>query len=363
MSKKFLLFVTVFILLSITGFSQKISKPTLTPTEPTEAQNRLIKEGVSLHDQKQYDEAIKKYQIVLDENPSCDLALYEMALSYYTKKDLLKAVETALTLSKYKSKSLALGYGIIANSLDDQGQLQKAIEIYNEAIKISKSDKELEYQLSSLHFNLAITQYRLKQFKEAREAAKKSVEYDFRYPSPNYLLAVIFNGTRYKVPALLAAGRLITLELNSQRSKQAAAIFHSVMKGNVTPGKNPNEMTINLDFFAPKDEGDFGAFELILGTLMAIKTDKDKDKTENERFADAVDTVIGMLDDKKLKETFVGKTYIPFMLELKQKGYVKEFAYLVLQQTGNQEAYQWLVDNGQKTVDFINWSKTYQLPK
>lgn len=362
--KRNLLLIVIFTFLSITGFAQKISKPTLTPTEPTAAQLQILEEGVKLHDQKQYDQAIEKFQSVLKENPNCDIALYEMALSYYNKKDLFKAVETALTLSKYKSKSLTLAYGIIANSLDDQGHPQKAIEIYHDAIEISKNDKTLEYQLSAIYYNLGITHYRLKQYKESRESSKKAVSLDFSYPSPNYLLSVIFRGTRYKIPALLAAGRLITLEINSQRSRQASLIFQEIVKGNTTPGSKPNEITINLDFDAPKDEGDFGVFEVLLGTLMAVKTDADKGKTDNERFADAVGTIISLLEeDKKIKDTFVGKTYVPFMMAMKQKGYVKEFAYLILHQGGNQEAQKWLNDNGQKTIDFINWARAYQLPK
>ena len=173
MRKKLPLFVFLVLILSISGLSQKIEKPTLTPTEPTVEQKKLIDEGIRLHDQKQYDAAIKKYKEVLAENPSCDLALYEMALSYYNKKDLKSAVEIALKLSKYKSKTLPLSYGIIANALDDEGHPEKAIEIYNSAIKISQADKDLENQLSSLYFNLGITQFRLKNTKNRVNRIKK----------------------------------------------------------------------------------------------------------------------------------------------------------------------------------------------
>jgi predicted ABC-type ATPase len=96
--------------------------------------------------------------------------------------------------------------------------------------------------------------------------------------------------------------------------------------------------------------------------LTAVKSEKDKDKTENEIFAEAVDTVISLLEeDKKLKSTFVGKTYIPYMVEMKKQGFSKTFAYLVLQQNGNKEALKWLVENEQQNVKFINWARSYQL--
>lgn len=173
--------------------------------------------------------------------------------------------------------------------------------------------------LQILYYNLGITYYKQEQYKEAREACKKAVQLNFKYPSPNYLLAVIYQGTGYKVPALLAAARLISLELNTQRTEKSVAIFLDILKGAKKDGKTGN-INIFMDFNAPKDEGDFGIYDLFLGTLTTIKDEKDKDKTENEIFADAVDSVIALLDeDKKLPTTFVGKTYIPFMVEMKKK--------------------------------------------
>ena len=119
-----------------------------------------------------------------------------------------------------------------------------------------------------------------------------------------------------------------------------------------------------MDMNAPKDEGDFEMYDLILGTLTTVRNEKDKNKTAAEIFAEAVDTLIALLDeDEKLPSTFVGKTYVPFMVEMKKKGFSKTFAYLVLQQNGDQEAEKWLVDNSRQSVGFINWAKTYQLKK
>lgn len=347
------------LVLSLTISAQKISKPTLTPTEATAAQKQLINEGVKLHDQKQYDEAIKKYEEVLKENPNNDEALYEMALSYYNKKDFTKASEVSYKLIQYKSNTGVLGYGLIANILDDQGKAKEALEIYQKAIKILEDEPSYSNHLSSLYYNLGITYFRQKQYKEARDAAKKAVELNFKYPSPNYLLAVIFNGTKYKVPAVLAAARLISLELNTQRTQQSVAIFLDVLKAK--KDDKTGNINIFMDLNAPKDEGDFGMYDLLLGTLTTVKGEKDKDKTENEIFAEAVDTMISLLtEDKKLKSTFVGKTYIPFMAEMKKQGFSKTFAYLVLQQNGNKDALKWLVENELQYTKFLNWAKNYQ---
>lgn len=359
--KKLILLSLIIGLFGLSTSAQKIGKPTLNPTEPTAEQEQLINEGIKLHDSKMYDEAIKKYEQVLKANPDCALATYEMAFSYYNKKDFQKALETGYKLVQYKGNLGILGYGLIANILDDQGKPKDAIEIYQNAIKQLQNDPEYRNHLSSLHYNLGVTYTRQKQYKEARETLKKAVEYDFKYPSPNYLLAEVYYGSKYKVPALLAAARLIALEINTQRTKRSVEIFLDILKS-AKKDENTGNINIFIDINAPKDEGDFGMYELILGTLTTVKADKDKNKSENEIFADAVGSLIAMLEeDKKLTSSFVGKTYIPFLVELKKKGYVKHFAYLILQQSGNKDAEKWLIDEGQNTIDFLSWAKSYQL--
>ncbi|HLM03409.1 MAG TPA: tetratricopeptide repeat protein, partial [Pyrinomonadaceae bacterium] len=320
-------------------------------------------QGIRLNGQKKYDEAIKKFEQVLQENPTNDFALYELALSHYNKKDFPKALESAYKLVQYKGKIGLLGYGMIANILDDGGKPKEAIELYQKAIKQLDGDAAYKSEVANLYFNLGVTYVRQKQFTESREALKKAVQLDFNYPNSHYLLAEVFQGSKYKVPALLAAARFITTEINSPRSKRSVEIF----AGNLNSAKKNGEtgnISIFLDLNAPKDEGDFGMYELLLGTLTSVTNKKDKNKTQEEIFAAAVDTLVGILEgDKKLASTFVGKTYIPFMVDMKKAGYSKIFAYLVMQQQGNKEAEKWLIDQGQKTVDFINWEKTYQQRK
>ncbi|HEX8733854.1 MAG TPA: tetratricopeptide repeat protein [Pyrinomonadaceae bacterium] len=360
MKKNIYLTILFCLVLSIAASAQKIEKPTLAPTEATEAQRQLIQQGAKLHDQKKYDEAIKKYEQVLQENPTNDLALFEMALSLYYKKDFPRALEAAYKLVQYKGKNGVLGYGLIANVLDDQGKGKEAIEIYQKGIKQLDDAPEYRTHLSALYYNLGIAYARQKQSKEAREALKKAVQLDYASPGAHYILAEVFHGAGYKVPALLASSRFLSMELNSARAKRSVAIILDIL------GAKKDEKTGNINIFlnlnAPKDEGDFTLYDFILGTLTTIKDEKDKNKTEEEIFADAVDSLIEMFsEDKKLGSTFIGKTYIPYMVDMKKNGYSKIFAYLVLQQSGNKQAEKWLVEQGQKTVDFINWAKAYQL--
>jgi len=360
--KKILFIPVIVITLFSATLGQKIAKPTLTPKPLTESQSKLIQQGTALHDAKKYDEAIAKYEEVLAQNPDSSNAIYELAMTLYTKGDKVKAMETANRGSKYISDELPLLYGVMASVLDDMGKPKEAVKIYHDAIKILEGDKQFTTYLSSLHYNLGVTYVQQKQYSEARQELKRAVAYDFKYASPHYLLSVVYNGTKYKVPAFLAASRFISLEYNTTRSRAAAGLIRDVLKSAPKDPKTGNiNIFLNLD--APKDEGDFGMYELFLGTLTAVKDEKDKNKTENEMFVDAIGTLIALIDeDQKLKSTFVGKNYVPFVAEMKKKGYAEVFGYMVLYVSGTESAMTWLKANDAKLGEFLAWAKAYQLP-
>src|SRR5688572_22322707 len=177
--------------------AQKIEKPTLVPKECTGAQQLTIREGIKLHDTKRYPEAVAKYQQVLAENPDCTVALYELSFAYYVMGEKTKAMETAYKGSKYKSEHLPLFYLTMANVIDDVGKPDEAVKIYRDAIKMLEAGQDTRQYLSSLHYNLGLTLFRQKKNDDARVELKRAVEYNQRYPSPHYLLSVVYNSTKY----------------------------------------------------------------------------------------------------------------------------------------------------------------------
>jgi len=358
--------IPIFVLvISVCGFSlsvsgQKIERPTLDPKPCTETQTQTVRDGTTLHDAKKYSAAVEKYQQVIAENPDCPLVMYELSMTYYAMGEKTKAMETAYRGSKYKSDELPLFYQTMANVIDDTGKPEAAVKIYRDAIKMLDGDKKMEAHLSSLQYNLGVTLVRQKNYTEARAELKKAIEHNPKYASPHYLLSIIYNGTKYKVPAFLAAARFISLEFNTSRTQAAAQVVREVLKPAPKDEKTGN-INIFVDMNAPKDEGDFAMFELFLSTLTTVKGEKDEKKTEEEIFADAVGTLIALVEEgKDIKSTFVGKNYVPFLSEMKKKGYADVLAYIVLFHTGNPKAKTWLGANETKLKEFIAWSKSYQ---
>ena len=359
--KKTLLILLFILSLTFAAFSQKLGKPTLTSSALTAAQQKTLDEGVALHDAKKYAEAIAKYRSILEENPNCTLAMYELSFSLEQKGDKLEAMGLAYKGTKYISDELPLFYVFIANNLDDLGKPQEAITIYNDGLKALEGDSRFGDYRARLYFNLGVTYVKQKKYIEARKALKSAVENNYGYASPHYLMSYVYHGLKYKVPAFLAAARFLSLEYNTDRSGIAAKIIVDVLKPEKNPKTGNISITLNLD--APKDEGDFSMYELFLGTLTTVKGDKDKDKTENEMFVSAIGTLIALIEeDKKLKSSFVGKKYVPFVADMKKQGFAEVFGYMVLYLSGNQDASKWLEKNDAKIGQFVAWAKTYQLP-
>lgn len=358
--KKHLLPIIAVLLFAAWVSAQKLPKPTKFPEPLTTAQTQTLQAGIKLHDAKRYDDAIAAYDKVLAENPDAAIALYEKAMTLYTKGDRDKAMETAYIGAKFLSDQLALFYTIMASCLDDVGKPDEAIKIYRDAENILKNDSGMRSHLSSVHYNLGVTYTRQKKYLEARTELKKAVEKNFSYASPHYLLSIVYQGTKYKIPSFVAAARFLSLEFNTQRAVSAAGILSGVLAPAPRDPKTGN-INIFLDMNAPKDEGDFGMYDLFLGTMTTVKSDKDKNKSENEVFVDAVGTVIALLaEDKKLGSTFIGKNYVPFLVQLKKNGHLESFGYMALYVGGKKDAMKWLEANDAKFGAFLKWAKDYQ---
>ena len=354
-----LLPVIVALLCATAAARQTPPDPKLTPEPSTEKQSAAIREGVALHDRGDYDGAIRKYEEVLAENPSNTLALYEESYAYSAKKDYKKSLELAYRGAQYKSEQLAGFYVLIGNDLDLLGQSDKSIEVFRKGIKLFPKE-------GALHFNLAVAYLNAKRPDDAKKSLKESLVLNPQHPSSHFLLANVFFRTGYRTPALLAAARFLALEPDTQRSATALKIVRDVLGGGATPGAKPNEITINLDMNAKKDEGDFSSVDIVLGLTGAVgMTEKGKDKTEAQRLADQLDTLISLLDEKdskKKESTFVFQYYVPYFIEMKQKGHVEAFVYNALQSSGLPGVREWLSANSGHVMQFLLWSKNYQWP-
>lgn len=351
--------ITLTLLITIAA-AQELDSPKLVPAPTTESQNLRIKEGIALHDRGDYEGAIAKYEDVLKENPASVWALYELAYSYSIKKDYRKSLDAAYKGAQYQSDTLPGFYLLIGNNLDLIGEPKKAVDAYKKGLKLKPGDH-------LLHYNLALTYQNLNNLADAKKTLKKAVALNPDHPSSHVLLATIFYKTRYKTPAFLALSRFLILEPRSGRSAGAFDLLREILRGGVSPGKNPNEINIFVDLNANKDEGDFGSIDMFLGlTKAAGMTEKNKAKSEAELLVEQLGSVISIIaemDPKDDKSKFTWKYYIPYFIEMKKRNHVEAFGYFISQRSNLAGVQEWLQANNNRVNDFLVWSKSYQWAK
>src|SRR6266850_4574476 len=213
--------------------ADKLPKPDRIPGEPTPEQAALIREGVSLHDQRNYEGAIAKYKQVLTQNPWEVKALHELAFSYFENKDYQRALDTARLGAQCRSLLLAGFYSMIGNALDELGRSKEAIETYKAAIKLNP-------RMALLHYNLAISLRRTGKQSEAKAAVEKALQCNPTHASSHAALGAIYRDTGYRIPAILAYSRFLALEPESARSVQIRTTLQGLLTQGVGPGKQPN---------------------------------------------------------------------------------------------------------------------------
>lgn len=150
------LFIVLVMLLSmiVTAFGQESD-------DKYAVANRLLKEGLSLHDKGQYDDAIKKYDEVLKLKSDFYPVMSEKALSLYAlnKKSEAKKLLEKLMKKAPKDFDFSHAYLLYANIMDEEGDQLKALETYDKAMEdVDVSNTDLVQQI---WYNKAVVLYKL----------------------------------------------------------------------------------------------------------------------------------------------------------------------------------------------------------
>ncbi|MEI9919381.1 MAG: tetratricopeptide repeat protein [Bacteroidota bacterium] len=324
----------------------------------------LIKEGIRLHDAGEYDKAIEKYLAAISLDPKNATAYYEAAFSYSSKRDhenSLKMAEKAIEFGNSDTRRLAIVSK--GSTLDEMGRRKESAEFYEKGLK-----EFPDFYL--LWFNYGVTLAALKRFDDAENAYIKGLNIRISHPGSNLQLGNLNKMLNRKASAALCYYFFLLLENNSNRSKDAANSLLELMYPKTD--STQNVFTINIGATAIDAKNPMAPAELFLG-LMSV--DRDKSKSNQQRFVEDTDKFLGMLSElkenqakaasskKKKKKNdsepnFYFDTYVPFFSDLRAADHLETFCYHIMKSTGDPEVTKWLADNKDKVDRFYTWLKT-----
>lgn len=292
----------------------------------------LIKEGIALHDEGKYQEAIKTYKKALSIDKKSAYANVELAYTYQTLSDCKKAMKytnkTLKLIKKGDSDAAAgmLAFNIKGTCFDVGGNPKKAIQTYQEGIKQYPEDYLLRY-------NIALTLYNTKQFKKAEEHLIQGITLNPTHQSSHYLLGAIKTYQGKRVQSLLSLYFFLLLEPDSKRSADALALIDEAWEKNVKKSED-NKFEISFD---PSDtDSEFAMIDLLmsLNPLKNLIEPNESYQTSEQLFAENTENFFNLFKEHEDKEGFWWEFYVDFYNSLVESNNVEAYSYYISQSKG-----------------------------
>lgn len=308
--------------------------------------NQLVKQGIELHDNGQFKEAIEIYKNALLLDPNSSLVNYELALSYTSNKDYVNAEKYSKKVIDLNNGNMLPGYIAYANSLDLQGKPKKAIKIYEKAIK------EFDHYL--LLYNYAFTCLNIGEVDKAYDAALKAIKNNPLHGSSHLILSEIMTKKGERIKAMLPLYYFLLIEPNSSRSANEYAKLRNYMSKGVT---RTSEKDINV-VIPTNINSDFAAVEMMISLVNASNSmEENKEKSDLQLFFDNNKSIFSVLGELKKDNTgFWWDFYVTFFYKMVNEDQCEAYSYYISLSKG-QAALDWIDQNQKKYEKFKNWMK------
>jgi len=314
----------------------------------------LLYQGVALHDQGDYDGAIKLYDEVISKDPSRLLAWYEKSLSLCATKKYQECADLCkLVLKNFKEgdelDNIYVNYG---TALDALGKPDEAIRIYSQGIK--------KYNHYLLFFNRGITEYQEKDHEAGIDDFQQTLMLKPLHASSHQFLGYAMYD-RNKVASILSLSVFLMIEPNTARSEKNLKLLNALYSGFAKKGEDKT-VTIFMDRNMPdvkkKKPDDFSLTEFSLKLQVALEySDSLKGLNPAEHMKGRLETLSAIGTDKK---GFFTGFYGPFFKTLKEAGWLETAAYVIYAGSGDEDVKKWITGNEEKITGFMKWLKEYK---
>lgn len=316
---------------------------------------RLLDEGIKLHDEGKFAEAIGKYDSIISIDPNNYLAYYEKSYSLLETGEYEKSMELSkFILKKFPegndNASVYVNYGTCYDLLKKP---EKALEIYNEGLR--------KYPESSLlHFNKAITLYNTDKKEDAMAEIEKSIHYNPYHASSHNIMAALTKQNR--IYSLLASLYFLAIEPVGKRANARILAVESLIGANV---EKKDDKTINISLLAPDKNkevkpNDFQSIELILSLSAALNLSNElKDETRISRMKRNLESVFSGLSETEKGKGLGWEFYAPFFRDLKKQNHLDTFCHIIYASVDDNDNDTWLEENESKVEEFMDWFREY----
>lgn len=234
-------------------FTLYIHAQTRTPINSGE----VIAQGIKLHNDGKYKEAITVYQQVPRNDTNYTRMLYELAYSQSMDSNFSAALETLKKGLEIEENGYELEMSTLqASIVDDQGDANKALELYDSTLKKYPNAQ-------NLLLNRAVTLMRLSRIPEAEAALQDLLLRNPYYASAHFRLGQVALSQGKMVPAMMC---LYTYLINSPGGNYSNAAVRIL--GNIS--KQSGDVSEIMAKRTSQPEGNFALLEQIIQSKIAL---------------------------------------------------------------------------------------------
>lgn len=309
---------------------------------------KLISEGISLHDKRLYPAAIERYKQALKLDPNSSTAYYEMAYSYALMGKSKKAIKSANKVIKIGRGNEGQAYMLKANLLDDMGKTAQAIKTYEAGLANDPNDY-------LMHFNYGISLVRDQQLGLAELALLNGAQLNPSHPSGHYVLGLVMADQGQTAQAVMSLYYFLMMEPEGDRADNAHQLLIAETKGNATKGEDGS---INITLGSLMNQGTFSSTNMLLDLVGAVGGDIDKkieevgiedDLTETERNLNRFKSIFKTISEVEAKNpTEAEQIWLDFYVAfykrlLSEEMHLETASYLVQGPGGEKEVEEWLL--------------------
>ncbi|MBN7817352.1 tetratricopeptide repeat protein [Algoriphagus pacificus] len=307
---------------------------------------KLVSEGIEFHDQGNYKKAIETYKKALKVDENSSLANYEIALSYISTKDLKNSIAHAKKVIELNENHLIEAYVLWGNALDMDGKPEKAIEVYEVAMK--------EFDNHLINYNYAVTCTNVGEIDKAYDALLDGISINPSHGSSHMLLSQIMTMKGSRIKTILPLYFFLLLEPDSNRSRSEYQKLRDLLSQGISK-KSEKDIDINIAF-SGGDDSDFDAAELMISLSAVSGTlEENEEKSELELFSEQNELIFKTLGELKKENTgLFWELYVALFSDMANAGFTKPFSYYI-SQTSGPEVQDWLNNNEEEFQKFLDW--------
>jgi tetratricopeptide (TPR) repeat protein len=316
--------------------------------QTTDTATAIIKQGIALHNQGKYSEAMDKFNIVLKTDPENAYANYEIAFSLYAAKKPKDGIPYLAKAVKTDNANISTAaYALLGSIYDDANEFKKSIESYGEAIKINANYPQIYY-------NLGLTFFRAQQYSGAEACAVEAITRNPKHASSQRMYGLVTFHQDKRVNALLGLCSFILLEPTGTRAAEAYGNIQHILQGGVLVTKGDTNNVIPTDQLKENNT-------LNIGIQLATSSAKAKNLAGIDALEydmKSIFTFAGELSAKKAEneKTFVDKFFVSYFYKLAQSNNMTTFAHTVAATSDPKEA-AWLKAHPEQLGALNEWVK------